>query len=1160
MAQNDHVVTQSQASFGGALSAVTAPHLLAPDEVQASTNIDYSLEWGGAGVRRGSTLYGSFNHATMGTSSLAWAIFRNYALSSGTWNDVVIPWFMASPDGQQGVGFGSGSVTGFDALDVNGYGTLSGGVLSLVPQFSQYQDVAYLANNNNAYRITSNVIYPWLIPQGDTPTVTLTPQWNGGPPFNGFSGTATGTATLTTGTTTYITGTYTATEGTLSGTSTTTVLGTATPLVLATCTSGTGTRIVLLGGCSSNTNWENPVPFVTTPTGTAVTSSSGTYTLGGNIDFHAGWPSGDVTGASGPYVGTSTITQTLTLGNYGTDYLLLALKNQASVSTIQLDLSIGDATFTNYWHQETTPSAINDATLDAVAGFIDSAGVDSSDTIQTALGDNRGLFPHVGQQTNSPIPAFKRAASKTTISGTPSPWAISRSDYVFIGALSAPDFTNIVAVRVVIEFTDIGQQAVIGGVITYGGLGYPLNDQAAGISYYQTLARVENGSIVAEGNPSTPSAPQNCQFSHATLVVPPLSSNVGNFGLTHRVFYRTGGLLTDGYRVGSASIVGGTASTTLYDYALPDMLIINNSVVRRFLWSTWPAPSAGSGLPGVNAVSLPWQERLWIGVRNQLYWTYPGQPTQVQDNSQTTVSDLGDTICAIHPGQNLVIVNQNSVFELSGSVFEGAGQNWNLTRTAATRGCAAPRTCISTPRGILLFGYSGISLYRPGYGVDSELSWVYEKIGDLWKGAGASDPAQVKGRIPAINLNAIWNSAAAYKDEKIYLAVPTGASTVANTVFVLDLVHQKVWMYSYPFNICSLFWDRLGNKLMAGTDQGSLQQLETGVVDHTALGTATGITWGYTTRLWSQPQDQIMENLQVELAGTGTWTLLEGGTTALALGSSSSVLRAWEPISMSGSISDSVAFSFSGTQSGTAQEVYQLQWDSIPLPKKVLFFETDPIALPSETYVKTWLADLNVGSGTCTGTVLVDGTAVLTRTFTSSNTAGDVLERRVFEVGLPNVTYGKNVTVVYRASTPFRHHSTDWEFEPKPFGKLTWLVTYKKAGGASQADMARFYAMDIEGQPVHTLTNTWIIDGTIFSTNTLTFGSTSDAGEEDVNRVRNYMDQIPFPPGGRGYLFQQQITSEDEFRVWRASLDFDRIGVKGLSRVTQNGSPSPGSA
>jgi hypothetical protein len=177
----------------------------------------------------------------------------------------------------------------------------------------------------------------------------------------------------------------------------------------------------------------------------------------------------------------------------------------------------------------------------------------------------------------------------------------------------------------------------------------------------------------------------------------------------------------------------------------------------------------------------------------------------------------------------------------------------------------------------------------------------------------------------------------------------------------------------------------------------------------------------------------------------------------------------------------------------------------------------------------------------------------------------------VYEIAPPNITYGKNISAVYTCSTltlvgtnfvsaptSFRHYNTNFEFEAKPYGKLAWLVTYKKAGGASQADMARYYAMDLEGMENGTVTNSWIIDGTLFSTDTLIFGSNSDAGENGV-RVRNYMDRVPFPPGARGYLFQQEITSTQPFKVWRASLDFDRIGLKGLSRVTQNGSPVEGS-
>ena len=109
----------------------------------------------------------------------------------------------------------------------------------------------------------------------------------------------------------------------------------------------------------------------------------------------------------------------------------------------------------------------------------------------------------------------------------------------------------------------------------------------------------------------------------------------------------------------------------------------------------------------------------------------------------------------------------------------------------------------------------------------------------------------------------------------------------------------------------------------------------------------------------------------------------------------------------------------------------------------------------------------------------------------------------------------------------------EWEFDPKPFNKTTWLVVYKKLGGITQLDMARYYAMDIEGPYLSTITNTWIIDGRVFCTDTFTLSS-QNAGESMNSQenilidgasviARMYNDQIPFPPGARGYLFQQKI-------------------------------------
>jgi hypothetical protein len=185
--------------------------------------------------------------------------------------------------------------------------------------------------------------------------------------------------------------------------------------------------------------------------------------------------------------------------------------------------------------------------------------------------------------------------------------------------------------------------------------------------------------------------------------------------------------------------------------------------------------------------------------------------------------------------------------------------------------------------------------------------------------------------------------------------------------------------------------------------------------------------------------------------------------------------------------------------------------------------------------VKTWLATLNPQGGTVVGQVDIDGTVVATSTFTGTR-------KVVFEVGMPNVTTGKHIHVVYTSSTPFKHYESRWEFEPKPYLKTTWLVTYKKAGGATQMDMARWSDVELEGTA--TVTSTWLIDSTAVSTQTLTVSG------------RQYFDQLSFPPGARGYIFQQQVTSTQPFRVWRSNLDIERIGIKGFSRATYAGTPT----
>jgi hypothetical protein len=139
-----------------------------------------------------------------------------------------------------------------------------------------------------------------------------------------------------------------------------------------------------------------------------------------------------------------------------------------------------------------------------------------------------------------------------------------------------------------------------------------------------------------------------------------------------------------------------------------------------------------------------------------------------------------------------------------------------------------------------------------------------------------------------------------------------------------------------------------------------------------------------------------------------------------------------------------------------------------------------------------------------------------------------------------------DIKVIY-SGTGLKHYQTKIETEPLPFHKTSWSIVYKKVGGATQLDLARFWSFDIEVPAAGTATMTaiWDIDGTAFQTNTFTTTGT------------RWRDRIAFAPGARGYLFQQRLKSNTPIHVWKSSIDTVRVGIKGLSRITFPGTPQP---
>jgi hypothetical protein len=1343
----------NQIDYGGGLNAQSAPHLLAPGEVQLSTNIDFSLEWGALTCRRGSIQVGTCSTNATGPITL---ITRCYNGTQSSLDNSV--WYAVGTDGfYRGSGSNSISFTQIPGI------WNSGNFINAPSWGYSYRGWEYLTNGSFGIRDNGTNAFSWLLPSPPQPYALVGTQGTyphqtslagGQAPFSissgagGFSGTWTGSSGV---------GTFVHAGGVP-------ILSTFTNVEITTTTVGT------------TTSTDNGIIALATVIGA---QTIGAQTVQ-NTDFNQPWinpipnPGGTVFGAASTVV--------TSIGPFGVDYLPIGFSNPSAVQAISVDYSIGDTTFTNYWHAQTTIGLIQSAAPDPIAQLL------SQDSNQSFTGytNSQQLLVNVADVSNA-LSLIQNIPGSQVMT-----WAIPRTSYQLIGNIggtpAAPitnGWSNIQAIRLSIQTSD-ATAMVIGTPKTYGGLSGCITDIVRGITWYSTWAITTNISgvgtiITAESSPSLPSEATGTatdtngvllQYSRAVLSL----GSVGDWtaaklaGADHVVVYRAGGYLGDAYQVDIAPLPsGGVDSVVFNDYAYPDTQIVANSTMTRSLWNSWPTT-------GVNAVSEPFQDRVFIASGNQVYWSYPGNPLAIEATSGATVSQSGDPVVALIPWGNLEIVNNASVYEMSGSIWEGVNQDWTLRQTGCKRGCAAPKTCIKTPYGIFLFGVDGASLYYPGYGVDTPLDWVYQKIGDLWRGTGTNSPAIQKGRIPALNIAAIQNSCAIYVDHRIYLAVPTNTTTQGcDTIFVLDLSKSAIWMYqNFGYYITSLFWDYVGNRLMAGTTTGQIIQLDTGQTD---LGNP--IPWHVRTRAWSTNRTMVVENLNIEAqVGTGTIgakSIVDGTATTL-LGTYTTGIKQWYTSPMLGTVANNFALDFYGLQSGTGpqQAIYQTTWDAliqpakvqywrtgfdegggktekiwdvhyselsiqgtgtvtcvtfvdnvavmtntfigptivsqepfpfpygtqtgtmsgsgpilfpqafpnetygntvystygvgtfsnitfqiyndyniarqepsrvaqfvsdrfqphnlawwksdmegwyhdflteinplngtvtatvmldgtaigtysmtgtrregynfalpsetygnvawtiynasaggvfkhyqtyynfVPEPTRALLFETPLITLPSETYVKTWLADINPLNGTTTGTLFLDGVAVSTQTMTGT-------VRHIYEFGMPNVTVAKTCHAVFSSTTPFKYwerEKTAFEFEPKPFDKLTWLVTYKKLGGVTQLDLARYYAMDLEGPMNATITNTWIIDGTAFTTNTFTLSATNIG--EGTGLARIYNDQIPFPPGGRGYLFQQQMTSTSGFKVWRSNIDIDRVGIKGLSRVTLSGTP-----
>lgn len=959
-------------TFHQGLDGNTTPDKLADGFVAAGSNIDFSIELGGARVRRGSV-----QHATAvgGTVPLL-RIARHYTDQGVN----ASPFYVLSTTSSAGVRLlrsTNGTATAFGTI-----ATATGSNASFDIGF--YKDWAYFVYAEMRRKDDGTNTYEWANQSpGTAPTI--------------------GTVTLTP---LVVCTTYSAAEGTPGGLS-----GTATVTA-------------------------DSVTFRAQLNGTPIAA-----------DF-------DTNGGAA-------------IGDHGIHYIEVWLSDPARVKRISCDYSIGDANFTNFWHYElwaedgdifnAFPRApvLIDAELTSLGQVID------NDAKQLAISRAR----RYDRPTQSLI-----ASARNTFH----PWATPRTGFNLVGPAVTAGWSNIGKVRIVVEATAAIEVRVRNWQI-FGQSTYPLTDVDVGYAFWETWARLDaSNTIEWESGPSPASSRVKMQGMRATVAVNGTATGTSH-GFTHRLVYGQGGKIPAPYRVGTLTGTGvGTFTHTTPDISV---LIRNQPMTPN---------QRGSVPTNCVAISEPFYDRLFVGTANRIIWSLPGSPDAFPTTSDLTISHKGDTVRRLLTGpNNLTIVNRDSVYELTGNLFEGRAADYLLQRTAAKRGSYGDKSCIKTDYGVLLVSQDGFFLYQPGAGVDRPIEWANARLRPMWLGGGASDPAALDGnRVPAINIVRLDRAVAAYNEGRIYIGVPTGANEDCSVLIVLDMVQQRCWYYTFPWLFSSIFWDRQDNRMFVGDVTGNLYRIETGLNDVLASGTATAIPYSIRSRSWTVPSDTILENISVEHRGAGgVVTGTYDGTNAVTVDTLSGTNRTWSTPRLLGTVANNVFFQIAGNQQDALRTYYNIVYDALVEPVRILFYRT-PYETNGYDGEKLWdvhFTDMEiVGTGTVLGTVFVDNTVVMTATYT-----GPPGGRQIFPTSYPLETFGDVTHTVYNgvigtATTRFKLWKTTMAARPEPPRTNTWQTDYQSL------DENICDGVDVDINPNGTVTQTIFVDQVAVRTNTIT--------------------------------------------------------------------------
>lgn len=713
------------------------------------------------------------------------------------------------------------------------------------------------------------------------------------------------------------------------------------------------------------------------------------------------------------------------VGNWGVFFADMGFSNPTQLTNVGVDFSIGDATFLNYWHAEISPQnggvIVTSNNSEALINAQLTVGTNTSSTVTSQ--DKLDIWSNLSQYNFNPL------SFVPTVANSLSPLAFTVPQFNLVaqnvvGTLGADLWANIGALR--FTFQTIGTCTMTtADPVIYGDERHPLTDVNSGYYYWQTFATTNtSGFKIDEGAPSSPAGPFMMQ--NAQAVVKQVGTATGTLhGVNAIITYRQGGYMQDSYAISTVSY--GTALSTITDTQNDIDALTNNFVMPRGLMPQ-------SFFPGIcSSISQAVADRIFIAAGNLIRWSLPGQIGSFPLDSYQEVSHIGDQIQGIlawNPG--LVIVNRSSVYEMYGTDFEHGA--YTLTRTGSRRGSVAIKTIIHTPYGIPLLNQDGITMFVPGYNSDQDIGWFADKFSDVFKGNGATDPAALKGsRVPALNGGNIHFSCATYSNHKLYIAMPTGNSTYANTVFILDFAQKQAWYYTYPFNITAMLADQPLNAIFAITDTGAVMVIESGAMDHLTNGTGTSINWSARTKLWTSDSTTVLENLSIDCEGTGIVAkAYYDNSTNPVLSTITNANRAWSIPPLNGTFVNELAFDLTGSSTGsTLSSIYAMRFGMLAEPPRVQYYRTeyDEHEWQADKLWDVHYADIDIqGTSTVTYVMFVDTTAVATNSI-----VGPTLGRQVFEVAYPPEIYGRVAYTTYtNTGSTFKHWNTHRDARNEP--------------------------------------------------------------------------------------------------------------------------------